>query len=40
MDLAPFDGLANMSAIEYQVCLDLPDDPQVCAVDSFIYRGE
>ena len=40
MDLAPFDGLANMSAIEYQVCLDLPDDPKVCAVDSFIYRGE
>ena len=40
VDLAPFDGLANMSAIEYRVCLDLPDDPQVCAVDSFIYRGE
>lgn len=40
LDLEPFDGLANMSAIEYQVCLDLPDDPKVCAVDSFIYRGE
>jgi hypothetical protein len=38
--LAPMDGLPNMSVVEYQVCLTLPDDPVICAVDSFIYRGE
>ncbi len=40
VDLPPLDGLENMSVVEYRVCLELPDDPQVCAVDSFVYRGE
>ncbi len=34
------DGLPNMSVIEYKACLDLPSDTGVCAVDSFVYRGE
>ena len=37
--LQPILGLSNMNMIEYQVCLFLPDNPQVCSVDSFVYRG-
>lgn len=33
-------GLANLSVVEYQVCLNLPGDPKICTTDSFIYRAE
>ncbi len=38
--LPPLDGLPAMSVVEYQVCLELPGNTPVCAVDSFVYRGE
>jgi hypothetical protein len=31
--------LANMSIVEYRVCLNLPADPQICATESFFYRN-
>jgi hypothetical protein len=31
--------LANMSVVEYRVCLNLPADPRICAVESFLYRS-
>jgi hypothetical protein len=39
VSLLPLEGLNPMDVIEYQVCLDLPDSPKICAVDSFVYRG-
>jgi hypothetical protein len=32
-------GLPAMSAVEYKVCLNIPGDQPVCAVDSFIFSG-
>ncbi|GAP08641.1 MAG TPA: hypothetical protein DEQ80_07590 [Anaerolinea thermolimosa] len=38
--LPPLEGLPPMSVVEYQVCLDFTDPSPVCAVDSFVYRGD
>lgn len=39
--VVPFlDGLPNMSVVEYQACLSIPESNGVCAVDSFVFRGE
>ncbi len=38
--LQPLEGLNSMDVVEYQACLNLPDTPIICAVDSFVYRGQ
>jgi hypothetical protein len=30
--------LANMSVVEYRVCLNLPAEPRICSFESFLYR--
>jgi hypothetical protein len=35
----PLNDLPAMTALEYEVCLNLPSDQPICSVDSFIYSG-
>jgi hypothetical protein len=31
--------LANMSVVEYRVCLNLPAEPRICSTESFLYHN-